>query len=191
MITKLPAHLENPIDAILGRLSVMVSPAILKGGLTANHVTLGSALCCALSLYSFTQDKTKTAAAFWTLNYILDCVDGVVARSHHLGGQETSFGALLDWSTDVVGYVGVFAVAFCKAKRSGGFLPLAIALALTLTASFHMSCQELVASGHIEITGLRYLPWQCTNSASINWSRWVGVGTANLAIVCMILAYQR
>lgn len=190
-VTKLPSNQENPIDVVLSQLAVRAAPHVLKAGFSANQVTTLSAVCCFCSLCCFAAGLSGWAAVLWGLGYALDVLDGIVARSKSLGGVETAFGGCLDWVTDVIGYVGVFGIA--ASKTSHNAFPLLGAALLTLMAAYHMTCQELVSreannQAHLEITGLRFLPRRCTGKDQIYWTRWFGVGTANLAIIAMILS---
>jgi phosphatidylglycerophosphate synthase len=77
---------------------------------TPNQITLASFMLCILSAYSFlygTWSYMVFGAFLFEFSYILDCIDGRIAR---LKGLESRFGAYLDKTTDITKY---FIIVIC------------------------------------------------------------------------------
>lgn len=175
---KLPRALENPLDDLI---MVAVEPLLQPlrdAGVTPNMVTLASAASSLASVYCCFSGRRLAAVGLWLLGYVLDCVDGFMARRF---GMESVLGDLLDHGTDLLAYGGLLAfVAWRFASAGTGGLPvppvwpLAVEAALGCLMVYHMQCQE---------RGTEYMPVEgvdgsaCADKAHLRWTRWVGAGT--------------
>jgi hypothetical protein len=66
-------------------------------GFTPNHVTYLGTFCTLLAVYYVYIDEHNYAVLAYVLGYLLDCVDGRLARKYNLTSQE---GMILDLTTD-------------------------------------------------------------------------------------------
>ena len=70
-----------------------------KMGLTPNQVTYLSTFCTLLSVYYVSIKEYKYAACAYFIGYLLDCVDGRMARKYNM---TSSYGMMIDLVTDNV-----------------------------------------------------------------------------------------
>ena len=188
--TKLPPELENPFDVFMSMLASSVVDVLHSAGITPNMVTLASFLCAVAALWCFANKHPIAAMIFWIANYYCDTLDGIHARVNNL---ESVIGDAADHATDVVSYLGLFCIsAYFVVWKGASAVPLVLGVVLSVAAVFHMSCQELHVDGqHMKVAMLDRFLFQCKNSKSLRWTRWVGVGTANLFFLFMIWYYSR
>lgn len=184
MGTKIPVHLECPIDTILYQFISPIVDKLHGWGWVPNSVTLLSVVFCVASLTTYYKGEAWSAAGFWALSYMCDCADGMMARRYR---QETAVGDMLDHLSDVGGYLGFFLISAraVDAGRSGW--PLILIAALASCAVMHMSCQELNSSA-ARIAMLDEVR-VCRQADDAQFTRWVGVGTLNSAIIAAIVFY--
>ncbi|KAK9826950.1 hypothetical protein WJX74_001454 [Apatococcus lobatus] len=184
---KLPRALENPLDDLL---MVAVEPllAALYGmGVTPNMVTLASAAAALASVYCCFAGRPLPAACLWVLGYVLDIVDGFLARRYKM---ESRLGDRLDHATDLLAYAGLVSfVAYRVFQANPRVLwPVAVEVWLACAAYYHMQCQER-ASHHMAIQGLDGCA--CRDEAHLAWTRYLGTGTLTAWHVFLILFYRR
>lgn len=182
--TKIPVHLECPIDTALYHL---ISPTVDKlhnWGWVPNSVTLCSVVFCVASLTSYYQGQPWSAACFWALSYMCDCADGMMARRYR---QESALGDMLDHLSDIGGYLGFFLISARAVADGRSGWPLGLIVALASCAVMHLSCQELNSSAApiAVLGGVRV----CRQADNARFTRWGGVGTLNFAIIAAIFFY--
>lgn len=185
---KLPNEYENPVDIAVIKLASPLTDLAQDTGLEPNDVTLASFVCAVASLYHFYKCNSVAATGFWALNYLCDTIDGLMARRYHM---ETEFGDLFDHVTDVVSYAGLLTITFQKARVTGRWGVGLVALVAALAAVHHMACQELYVQGkHQKVAMLDswILPLG-EPGTMMKWTRWFGVGTANLIFMWLIWYY--
>jgi phosphatidylglycerophosphate synthase len=78
--------------------SKLVDP-LYNLGLTPNMVTILSTIFTFLSIYFLHLDKRIHAVISYIFGYILDCVDGKMARKYSMGSD---FGMVLDCTSDTI-----------------------------------------------------------------------------------------
>ncbi len=183
---KLPRHLENPLDDLI---MAAVEPALRPlrdAGVTPNAVTLASAAATAGSVYCCFRGKTGPAMALWAAGYVLDCVDGFMARRF---GMETVLGDALDHGTDLLGYAGLAAFVLSRLYRASPRVvwPVAVELLLCAAALYHMNCQEK-GTEHLAVKGVGGCA--CMSKNHLRWSRWGGLGTLMAWHVFLIYFYR-
>ena len=103
--------------------------------------------------------------------------------------QETVFGDWYDHLTDLVGYAGFSWISVKLVLAGASPWPLILTACAGLGAVWHMSCQELNSS-FMQVQVLDKLQL-CRRPEHAEFTRWLGVGTLNLAIVACILLYCR
>jgi phosphatidylglycerophosphate synthase len=85
----------------------MVDPLYCMG-LTPNMITIISTLFTLATVYFLSINSVNTAVACYVFGYILDCVDGKIARKYNM---MSNFGMVLDLTSDfisniiIVGYI--------------------------------------------------------------------------------------
>ncbi len=184
---KLPRALENPIDDLL---MVLVEPTLQplhSAGVTPNMVTLASAAAAAASVYFCFQGRVWPAAGLWVAGYILDVMDGFMARRFDM---ESRLGDALDHCTDLLGYGGLIAFVLHSlvTMHPRIYWPLAVELILCAAALYQMNCQEKETS-YIAIKGIGGCA--CKDKAHLKYSRWGGMGTLMAWHVFLIYFYTR
>ena len=90
-------------------------------------------------------------------------------------------------ATDLLGYAGFALVSWLYVRRGASPLPLLATLALGALATYHLSCQQLADAGRN--SPIQGLPRVCGHASELRWTRWVGVGSCNLAILYAIHYY--
>jgi phosphatidylglycerophosphate synthase len=90
---------ESPIDThIFHPLGLLLVDPLRYLGLNPNQVTVLSAVSACLACYYYSNNKIKEAILCYLMSYILDCVDGRMARKYNMGSK---LGAALDLTSDV------------------------------------------------------------------------------------------
>ena len=202
--TKLPQQLENPLDFLLARLAILLVPLIKSLNVTPNMVTLLGGVVRAMALVSFHKSQTTTAMLLWTLGYMADIIDGILARSTD---QVTAFGCVLDHGNDTLSFCGLMALCGLRVYQGKAAWPLLVGLVLSALSMQHMLCQEdymhrqedslksnnngnaATQKPYQQIEMLKALPWTCDGNKSLPWSRFFGVGTAQLYYLFLIKYY--
>ncbi len=111
---------------VLERFSVPLVKWLARFGVTPNQVTLASYSIRSLSLWLVWSGETGWGIGFWQLGFLLDCMDGQLAR---LTGNVTPLGAELDKWGDIVFTVLFVAVIGVLAQASVDWL-LAVSMGI-------------------------------------------------------------
>ncbi len=80
-------------------------------GITPNHVTIFRFVLCLFAIYLIIKGYTKWAAFFYLTAYMLDCLDGILARKHN---QVTQIGDDLDHFADIFSMLGIFTIIMIR-----------------------------------------------------------------------------
>ena len=110
-------------------------------GLTPNHVTYLSTACTFLSIYYLSIQEVNYAAAAYFLGYLLDCVDGRMARKYNMSSQ---YGMMIDLVSDNITNLALFSFFIYKHGYLNWFTPLLIFMTYMLGLSYGIN--EAVAS---------------------------------------------
>ena len=186
--SKLPANHENPVDALIIRLIDKPVDVLHHLGVSPNAVTALSALTSILSIHYFLCRKPVLSASFWLLSYVLDCVDGLLARRY---GLETKLGDKYDHYTDVAAFLGLAACVLARVLSDPALprWPLAVEAALLALSYLHMHCQQRggISAKYIPIEGVSgcACPWD----GAVRATRWAGMGTLLLWHLVLIARY--
>lgn len=104
---KLPEHAECPIDNWIYIVVEYAAPYFYQWGWTPNMITTLSNVFGILAAYLIYKRKFGIAAIAFLLAYVLDCLDGYVARKYDM---VTVFGDLYDHFSDLAKVFIVFFV---------------------------------------------------------------------------------
>jgi hypothetical protein len=88
--------------------SKLVDP-LYNLGLTPNMITILSTIFTFLSIYFLHLNKRIHAVVSYIIGYILDCVDGKMARKYNMGSD---FGMVLDATSDIISQSFLFGYLF-------------------------------------------------------------------------------
>ena len=115
--------------------SKLVDP-LYNLGLTPNMITILSTIFTFLSIYFLHLDKRIHAVISYIIGYILDCVDGKMARKYSIGSD---FGMVLDSTSDVISNTCLLAYLICTRSFNTKFIIQlsSIFLFTHLQASYH------------------------------------------------------
>jgi hypothetical protein len=128
--------------------SKMLDP-IYNLGLTPNMVTLLSTLFTLTAIYYFSINQKKYAILAYMIGYLLDCVDGKLARKYSMG---SNIGMALDMVSDNVSNLALFLFIIYTKQLCGTNLVLIILIGFfSLMLSISYGLNEAIAS--YEATG--------------------------------------
>lgn len=181
---KLPRHLENPVDDVLMAVVDPLLAPLRRAGVTPNHITLLSIAAAAASLYCCFNGRPSAAAALWSVGYVADVADGMMARRYNM---ETEFGGRLDHVSDVAAFCGLMAFAWSRLPRRPWW-PLGVEALLLAGAWYHLQCQEK-GTPHMAFDGIDGR--RCSDKRHLEASRWLGTGTLTLWHLFLIFFYSR
>jgi hypothetical protein len=80
-------------------LSNLLVDPLRKAGFVPNQITYLSTICTVLAIYYITIDEYHFAMISYSLGYLLDCVDGRMARKYNMTSKE---GMILDLVSDYI-----------------------------------------------------------------------------------------
>lgn len=184
---KLPRHHENPLDWLIFRAVEPLLAPMRAAGITPNAVTLASAAAAAISLCACFWGRPNLAVGAWVANYLLDCVDGFMARRFNM---ESAWGDAADHLTDALSFLGLMAFIGLRAGQIpiSANWPLLIECILLAASFYHMQCQEK-DTVHLSIRGIDGC--RCFDKDHLRVTRWFGTGTLLMWHVALIYYYTR
>ena len=187
--SKLPQKFENPLDwAIINALHPWVE-TLRAAGVSANAVTTLSVVCKICSLWYFSKGNIALATLLWVAQYVLDCLDGMLARA--VG--ETVLGDMYDHVSDTLGILGVYVIISQRLRSSKTYpmWPLLVEALLLFVSMKHFICQERYSrenTGYIRVIGIDEK--RCNDLEIMRSTRYLGVGTHTLWILCLMFIYR-
>lgn len=127
---------------------VLIDP-LRKLGLTPNMVTLISTFFTLFTIYFLEKNNMILATCSYLVGYILDCVDGKMARKYNMGSD---LGMVLDTSSDILSNFILSFYILCKftLKRSNivlAILTAIISALLVLSYSLNEAIQSYNQTG--------------------------------------------
>lgn len=184
---KLPSHLECPMDNVVYVVIEKIAPVFHKFGATPNQITTFSNVFGIGAAYFIYTYRFVSGAACFACAYVLDCLDGYVARKYNMVSK---FGDLYDHVSDVfkivITLVALYSVNSTMFKY---FFPIYVLLfSLQLV---HFGCQERFY-GKPESASLNLLTPLCPATKIQKWmgyTRYFGCGTSMSFLVVVILCY--
>ena len=108
-------------------------------GMTPNMVTITSTILTFMSIYFLHQDKRQHAFLSYIFGYILDCVDGRMARKYSMGSD---LGMALDCVSDNISNAALFGYILLNRpynKKTIGSLGVLTLLSYMLSLSFGLN----------------------------------------------------
>jgi len=110
-------------------------------GLTPNMVTFLSTCCTLLAVYFIYKENLPYAATAYLIGYLLDCVDGKMARKYNMGSQ---YGMVLDLVSDNVTNFILLIVIVYKYGYFNWFVPCILIMTRMISLSYGLN--EAIAS---------------------------------------------
>jgi phosphatidylglycerophosphate synthase len=120
---------------------LLVTP-LRKIGLTPNNVTILSSLFTLSTIYFLHINKIEYACAMYFIGYLLDCVDGNMARKYNMGSK---YGMALDMLSDQITTIILLAYILLTKEFKNYWLLLVIIILMFL-CSISVSIAEAFAS---------------------------------------------
>ena len=145
MKTSCPKFLENPEDkgnkipyknmnildkVLMKNIVPPISKTLYNLNVTPNIVTISGFLIRLYSFYLFNNKKCWESASLWGIGYILDCVDGHMARKYD---QETILGDFLDHGSDIITMLILVYFMWKMAKGKYKYLFIILILFILIT----------------------------------------------------------
>jgi hypothetical protein len=128
-------------NAIFFPLSDKLVTPLRDIGLTPNSVTYLSTACTFLSIYYLSIKKVNYAGSAYFLGYLLDCVDGRMARKFKMSSQ---YGMMIDLVSDNVTNLALFSFFIYKHGFLNWFVPILFFMTYMLGLSYGIN--EAIAS---------------------------------------------
>jgi len=110
-------------------------------GLTPNMVTFLSTCCTLLAVYFIYKDNLPYAATAYLIGYLLDCVDGKMARKYNMTSK---YGMALDLVSDNVTNFILLTVIIYKHGYFNWFVPCIFIMTFMISLSYGLN--EAIAS---------------------------------------------
>lgn len=159
------------------KIAEWTSPSLHGVGITPNMVTVARTALIGMALYALWQGNWAGFAFATTVNYVLDTVDGYLARKY---GNETVLGDYMDHAADVGFLLGAAYVLHVRYSAFTRFPRMTVVGGLLLaTLMVHAGCTQRRYRGcrpdaKDQGNTLDWLPRLCASPDS-NWACAVGV----------------
>lgn len=92
-------------------ISDLLMEPMYRLGLKPNHITLLSTIFTLVAGYFYVNNYIELAIIFYLLGYVMDCMDGRMARKYNMG---STLGMMLDGVSDIVTNVPIFTIITIK-----------------------------------------------------------------------------
>lgn len=181
-MSKLPRHLENPIDDILVEISDALAPTLKATGHTPNVLTTYSVACGALALRALWVDNFWAFAVLWIARTFWDDADGHFARKY---GMVTRMGDAYDHLNDTLSQVALLVVVYSKYNVPAWVWVVYVGLLLTSMVQLGSQQQYIAARGKNTGESLDVLGY-IGSEAWLPWVRFLGHGTFQMTIVALV-----
>ena len=120
----------------------MVDPLHSKG-LTPNMITIIGTLITIISVYFLSIGHNVLAFFSYIFGYILDCVDGRLARKHNM---KSDIGMALDMVTDVLSNIIIFGYLLLATRFKSNYLLIGLSVVMLFMLSVSMGVNEAMTS---------------------------------------------
>lgn len=192
---KLSADDEGPIDNIFAWLVERAAPIFKATGHTPNIITTYSLALGLFAAYNLFRGNMVVFAMASVISYFMDCADGYVARKYKMTSK---FGDVYDHGSDTIINIATAAAFYMRYAGRIVWRPLTIAVtvafavivALMLT---HLGCQQWIHNPDNRKVeeSLDILRVACPRADMIGWTRYFSCGTAKMALVAVVLYFEK
>jgi phosphatidylglycerophosphate synthase len=171
---------ENQIDNLIyDKFVIPFTPILRNMGLTPNMISILSVVLALIGLYLLTKNNLVMFSLLYTLAYILDCVDGYMARKYDMGSK---LGEFLDHGGDTLKFFSLMYILYSKYNLLGSKKALVALIFIITVNQLHMGCQEKHSNYKTEVS-LELQKRACLNKDWIYTTRYFGVGTMWLVVI--------
>ena len=154
-------------------------------GMTPNMVTTLSLVTGILTALLLSYSNYIAASVMFLISYILDCMDGTMARKFNM---ETVFGDYYDHFSDITKILIIFIVLYNNdSTKFMNLLPFIILFAILLLTN--MGCQEQSYNSEMS-PSLGLTRELCQVEQNVAYTKWFGCGTFVVFMVIMFLIYK-
>lgn len=188
-MSKIPSDIENPIDNAIVQLMTKLLPVFYDNNITPNIITTGRLMTGLISIYLLWSDKYIAAGIMFFISYMLDCTDGLMARTYNM---TTEFGDYYDHVTDVVVsslFIVILISKLYKRRQSNiMFWTIIVFLIFNIVImSMFIGCTAVYYNDEESV--LRYLKKIYTNTDKMSWMKYFSSGTfiTIISLLCMYL----
>lgn len=182
---KIPKHQENPFDNVFIDFATWINVYLRRVGVTPNMITYGSAIFGITAAVLLYNGWYVTAALLFLTSYVLDCMDGNMARKYNM---VTDYGDKLDHVTDFIQIILTVVVIIIHpvfTSRAKIISIIVIGLSI-LGSSIHLGCQEKSYKKE-RVDSLSILENLCSDKEMIKYTRYVGAGTAAVVVSTLFI----
>lgn len=191
---KIDPQYENPFDEALLLVIEAISPALKATGHTPNVLTLYSGILGVGAVWALWHRKLAAFAVLYIASYFFDCADGYFARRYDM---VTELGDKLDHGKDALVALALVGVLIVKYQLP--FWAWLVLGALLLAMVSHLGCQQKAYVSNNRppsdppesMDVYRGLCPSADGETGMRMTRWVGVGTMQLAFVALVLLTSR
>jgi phosphatidylglycerophosphate synthase len=186
-MSKLGMEYENPLDALILKLTDFLCPYFKEMNLTPNDLTTFSIFSALLSVYAIYKGHIILGCVFFIASYIFDCMDGHYARTY---GMTTKFGDYYDHISDAITIFAILSVIIHRyGKEISVFTFVSLVLAL-LFSSMHFGCLEKFYDKEEEGESLSYFKNMCKVKDK-ETMKMLGIFSSNTTVIvtCLIILY--
>lgn len=187
--SKLPFSLENPFDIFFSSAALELNNTVFdRLQFTPNEITTLSLIFGLMAALFVCIHSFGLAAVAYIFAYILDCADGMFARTHDMA---TEFGDYYDHISDIVKNIAILvAILFLPINAFVKMAVMGIFVIITILVCVHMGCQENYMNENATTfnpnQSLQTLQNLCPDFANIHMTKWFGCGTLVVVMALII-----
>ena len=162
---------------ILNYIIYPILPKVVSLGFSPNFITTLSLICGIISAYSIYYETFYIGAFLFLFRYVLDCLDGPVAR---LTKQTSKFGDIYDHLVDYFSFSLFYLLCFTKSYSSLFIIPFNI-IALICIINYTIIYREVKKGIIYDLTY-----WIPINKNLHRLSNYIGTGTGIFSVFITI-----
>lgn len=183
---KVAPELDNPIDNVLIALANEIKEPLHNYGVTPNKVTTFSIAFAIIAAALVAKSRFYSAATFFALAYLMDRLDGHMARSYN---EESQFGTVYG---DVSNIVRSSALGIAVSRNAGldstsKAIFTVLVTILAFVSTWHSDCQDRVYSYTTSVQVRENN--KCSNPRYIHLTRFFGKGTVATTVFASLLLF--
>ena len=193
---KLPLKYENPFDNMIYVFVEEISPYLYRAKLTPNMITTFGNVLSIIGLLNLWHRKYKEASIYFGVAYVMDCVDGYLARKYNMVSK---FGDYYDHVSDIskfmlflISLVLINPKTFLKVLPIIVFFFIGFNLQLYYQEYYYNKKEASPTLAMISAFVPRFLKPNNKKQSKqfMRVSRFFGSGTFNLVLVLIIMFYD-